>query len=97
MGATKKVRTKRTDPRQSARSNEDQRVVAELLMQVRKELGVTQTDLAERLGKPQSWIAKGERVERRVDLLEVMAICEALGYDPCELVKRLRRGLKGRR
>jgi transcriptional regulator with XRE-family HTH domain len=91
---TKKATKKRIDTRQSARSNEDQQIVADLLTQVRKQLGVTQTDLAERLGKPQSWIAKGERIERRVDLLEVMAICEALRYDPCELVKRLRKALK---
>jgi transcriptional regulator with XRE-family HTH domain len=94
MRATKKPRTKRAHIRQSARSNEDQRIVGELLTQIRTELEVTQTELAARLGKPQSWIAKGERVERRVDLLEVMAICDALRYDPCELVKRLRKALK---
>src|SRR5437899_1646169 len=94
MRATKKPRTKRARIRQSARSNEDQRIVGELLTQIRTELEVTQTELAARLGKPQSWIAKGEHVERRVDLLEVMAICDALRYDPCELVKRLRKALK---
>lgn len=85
---------KRTTTRQSARSNEGQRIVAELLREIREELEVTQTDLAARLGRPQSWIAKGERVERRVDLLEVMAVCEALRYDPCELIRRLRNALK---
>jgi transcriptional regulator with XRE-family HTH domain len=85
---------KRSDPRQSARANDDQRIVADLLATVRKETGVTQTDLGDRLGRPQSWIAKGERVERRVDLLEVIAICDALRYDPCEFVRRLRKALR---
>lgn len=96
MSATKRRRPHRVDSRQSARSNEDQRIVADLLTQIRTELDVTQTELAARLGKPQSWIAKGERVERRVDLLEMMTICEALDYDPSEFVKRLRRALKRR-
>src|SRR2546430_2049591 len=91
---TKKLVRKRTDSRRSARSNEGQQIVADLLTEIRTELEITQTELASRLGKPQSWIAKGERVERRVDLLEVMAICDALRFDPCELVKRLRKALK---
>ncbi|HEY6140448.1 MAG TPA: helix-turn-helix transcriptional regulator [Thermoanaerobaculia bacterium] len=91
MPASKKSRS---DARQSARSKENQRIVADLLRQVREELGISQTELGARLAKPQSWVAKGERVERRVDLLEALAICDAMQYDPCELIKRLRRALK---
>lgn len=96
MSSTKEKRAQRVESRQSARSNEGQRIVADLLAQVRAELNVGQTELAARLGKPQSWVAKGERVERRVDLLEVMAICDALDYDLSEFVRRLRRALKQR-
>ena len=37
---------------------------------VRKAAGVTQVELAERLGKPQSFVSKVERGERRLDVIE---------------------------
>lgn len=85
---------KKTPSRQSARSNSDQRIVAALLATVRAECDVTQTELAKRLGKPQSWIGKAEKAARRVDVLELMAICEALRIDPSKFMQRLRRQMK---
>lgn len=40
------------------------------LRQVRLDAGLTQADLAERLDKPQSFVAKVETQERRLDLIE---------------------------
>ena len=48
--------------------------------------GVTQQELAARLGKTQSFISKCERGERRIDLVETRAICEALKIDFLEFV-----------
>lgn len=45
----------------------------------RKRLGISQKDLSLRLGKPQSFISKIETGERRLDLIETLSICEALG------------------
>lgn len=45
----------------------------------RKRLKVSQKTLAMRLGKPQSYISKAEAGERRLDLIETLTICEALG------------------
>lgn len=59
---------------------------------VRKAAGVTQVELAERLGKPQSFVSKVERGERRVDVIEFCQVAEALGHDPAELLERFTRG-----
>lgn len=49
---------------------------------MRKDAGVTQVDLAARLGKPQQFVSKYERGDRRVDLVEFIAVCRALRVDP---------------
>ncbi len=58
------------------------------LITARKEQGVTQSKLAEALGKPQSFVAKFEGRERRLDIVEFMAICQALGADPVTLLQK---------
>lgn len=54
------------------------------LVALRKDAGVTQVQLAERLGKPQQFVSKYERGDRRVDLVEFVAVCRALRIDPKE-------------
>jgi transcriptional regulator with XRE-family HTH domain len=49
------------------------------LRETRKKAKVTQEDLAERLNQTQSFISKCERGERRVDIVELRAFCDALG------------------
>jgi transcriptional regulator with XRE-family HTH domain len=49
------------------------------LRAARKAASLSQAELARRLGKPQSFVSKLETCERRIDLLEVLAICDALG------------------
>jgi transcriptional regulator with XRE-family HTH domain len=50
-----------------------------LLKLLRIEKGLSQTDLAERLEMPQSYVSKYETGERRLDFVETVQICEALG------------------
>jgi transcriptional regulator with XRE-family HTH domain len=50
-----------------------------LLIEVRKGAGITQEQLAKRLGETQSFVSKCERGERRLDLVEVREFCRALG------------------
>ena len=70
----------------SLKSPEYARLVA-LLVAVRHAAGVRQQKLAAKLGKPQSFIAKYEGGERRIDLIEFIAIARALGADPLKLFK----------
>ncbi|WP_349510047.1 transcriptional regulator [Bradyrhizobium sp. AT1] len=47
--------------------------------------------MAKKLRKPQSFVAKYEGGERRLDVIEFIVIAEALGADPIKLLRRLLR------
>jgi transcriptional regulator with XRE-family HTH domain len=49
------------------------------LRAARVRAGVTQEELARRLGRKQSFVSKCERGERRLDVVEARAFCVALG------------------
>lgn len=59
------------------------------LIAARKKAGLTQTQLAERLGKDQTFISLVERSQRRVDVLEFYAFAKALEVNPIELFSAL--------
>jgi transcriptional regulator with XRE-family HTH domain len=69
----------------------DQAVFCELMIKARKAAGLTQHDLAGRLKKPQSFIAKYEGGERRLDVVEFLAITRAIGADPVRILKALQK------
>ncbi len=52
-----------------------------LLIAARHESGLTQTQIAEQLNKPQSFISKYERGERRLDFAEFIELAGILGID----------------
>lgn len=60
----------------------DYRTFVLRLIALRKAAGLTQAELAARVAKPQSYISKTERFERRIDPAEFRAIVTALGHDP---------------
>jgi transcriptional regulator with XRE-family HTH domain len=65
------------------------RAVCEVLTQARAEAGVTQRDLALRLKRPHSYVAKIEGGERRVDVVEFAQIARALKVDPAKLFNKI--------
>jgi transcriptional regulator with XRE-family HTH domain len=65
-----------------------------LLLRQRTDRGVTQTELAKRLGKPQSFVAKYEGGERRLSVIEFIEIAEALQARPTDLLDELHEILK---
>lgn len=65
-----------------------------LLLRQRTDRGVTQTELAQRLGKPQSFVAKYEGGERRLSVIEFIDIAEALQIRPSHLLDELHESLK---
>jgi transcriptional regulator with XRE-family HTH domain len=69
-------------------------ILAELLCTLRNEAKLRQIDLAEKLGKPQSFVSKYESGERRLDILELSDICTALTISLSEVVLRLETELK---
>src|ERR1700694_2582057 len=64
----------------------DQAAFCELMVGARKAAGLTQHALALRLKKPQSFVAKYEGGERRLDVVEFVTIARALGADPLKLM-----------
>jgi len=66
-----------------------QRILLELLRETRKEAGLRQDDVAERLGRPQSFVSKYESGERRLDILELYDVCGALGVTLNDFMKKL--------
>ena len=59
------------------------------LVELREAKGLTQTDIALQLGKPQSYVSKYERGERRLDIVELIAVAKVLGVDPAQLCAEL--------
>jgi transcriptional regulator with XRE-family HTH domain len=59
--------------------------VGAALARAREKAGITQTQLARQLRKPQSFVSNLERGQRRIDVLELVRIVDALGADPEQL------------
>ncbi|RJL53465.1 helix-turn-helix domain-containing protein [Pectobacterium carotovorum] len=69
-------------------SNEYQSVI-KILREVRIEKGMTQENLANALGRPQSFVAKIENGERRLDIVEFIHIARLLSLDPANIIAKI--------
>ena len=65
----------------------------EQLYRLRVSSGLRQSDLAEKLNVPQSFISKIESGERRIDLIELREICVALGSNLKEFINEFEKAL----
>ena len=66
-----------------------QETLQRLLRRIRVDAGVTQAELATRLGVPQSVVSKIESGERRLDILELRQVCRVLGLSLADFMRRL--------
>lgn len=62
-----------------------------LLIQRRKEAGLTQEAVAKAIGRPQSFVAKVESGERRLDVVEFLELSAAIGFEPEAFVHELQK------
>lgn len=62
-----------------------------MLRQIRKEAGLTQVQVAGRLGKPQSFVSKYESGERRLDVIELRKVAVVLGTSATHVVEEWER------
>lgn len=70
-------------------SSPSYQMAVERLIEARKARGLTQRDVAARLSKPPSFVAKIEVGERRVDIVEFIAIARAIGAPEMDLLQAL--------
>ncbi|MGL4637192.1 MAG: helix-turn-helix domain-containing protein [Beijerinckiaceae bacterium] len=59
------------------------------LKEARLASGQTQATVAERLGKPQSFVAKYEAGERRLDAIELIQVARVVGLEPSSFIAEL--------
>jgi transcriptional regulator with XRE-family HTH domain len=59
------------------------------MIAARKEAQLTQESLAKSLQKPQSFVAKYENGERRLDIVEFLLVTRVIGVDPCALLSKI--------
>jgi transcriptional regulator with XRE-family HTH domain len=64
-----------------------------LLKKFRQDKGIRQVKLAEKLGVPQSFISKYESGDRRLDILELRQVCQAIGISLEEFIQTLENSL----
>lgn len=69
-------------------------ILIDCLREARQGASITQVDLARKLGTDQSYVSKYERAERRLDVIEVRAICVALGVSFPDFIISFEKALK---
>lgn len=65
--------------------------LCELLVEARIAAGLTQRQLAERLNRPHSYIGKIEIGERRLDVVEFLALCNAIDVEPSAILNEVQK------
>ena len=73
-----------------AKLADELKILGEVLVRAREKAGLKQTDVAARLGLPASYLSKIENGTRRLDVIELIQIAEAMGVDPAGIVRELR-------
>ena len=63
----------------ASRKQRERRILLETLRELRRAKNLTQDKLARAIGAKQAFVSKYETGERRLDFLDLVAICEALG------------------
>lgn len=66
----------------------------EALKQARKDAELTQAELADRLERPQSFVAKYENGERRIEVVEFVYITAAIGISGKEVLEAVARAVR---
>jgi len=64
--------------------SDDYQVLVTWLKSSRHKKGLSMRELADRLEVPHSWIGKVEQMERRLDVLEYIHLCQCMDIDPVE-------------
>lgn len=66
-----------------------QKALIDFIVSRREVSGLTQAELAKRLGEYQSFVARLESGQRRVDVVEFLALSEVLKFDPAKAIRNI--------
>jgi transcriptional regulator with XRE-family HTH domain len=69
-------------------------MLLDLLEEARLGSGMSQKEICDKLGKPKNYLIKVERGERRLDVVELFALCEAMGSDALNIIGRFAEGTR---
>ncbi|MEH2150061.1 helix-turn-helix domain-containing protein [Nostoc sp.] len=69
--------------------SQDYQIFRRCMIAARKEAKLTQETLAKSLKKPQSFVAKYENGERRLDVIEFLLVTRLIGVDPCDILRKV--------
>lgn len=73
---------------------DQQKKLLVLLRGIRVDAGLTQSELASRLSRDQTFVSKYESGERRLDVLELREVCQAIDTDFVTFIRRLDKDLR---
>ena len=68
-----------------------QKKLVAMLVEERRKAGLRQVDLAEKMGVYQSWVTHMESGQRRIDVIELIELSRAIGFDAAGMVRKLSR------
>jgi transcriptional regulator with XRE-family HTH domain len=68
---------------------DQQKKLLVLLRGIRVDAGLTQSELASRLARDQTFVSKYESGERRLDVLELREVCQAIGVEFVTFIRKL--------
>lgn len=63
--------------------------MVKLIRRERLAAGLKQPDVAKRIHEYQSWIARLESGQRRIDVVEFLTLAKAIGFDPVKMFRKL--------
>lgn len=67
------------------------KALIEALIGYREQAGLSQSELAQKLGEYQSFVARLESGQRRLDVIEFITLADILQFDTAELLRQLKR------
>ena len=65
------------------------KLLVDFIVSKREAAGLTQTQLAEKLGEYQSFVARLESGQRRIDVVEFLDLAAKLGFDPAKAIRQI--------
>jgi len=68
-------------------------VFLKVLKKAREDAGLSQVQLARKIGETQTFVSKCERGERRIDVIELRTFCRAVGVPLKQFVSAVERAI----